>query len=501
MADAVTGAGASGDAVAYWVGRLSDRPIPVLRQTIERLARLRENGDAVPAREIARVVLHDPMMALNVFRFLQSRRDQRQTSDITTIEHAIIMLGVSPFFDAFADLQPVDKLLAREPAALEGLMTVISRARHALLHARDWARLRHDVESDEIIIAALLHDMAEMLLWCFAPQRAAELQRGLAQGNGPCDTDVEQSVLGFKLNELQLVLAETWGLPRLLASLMDDGLAERPRSRNVIIAVSLARHAAGGWENVALRDDFTAIKNLLGRPLPEIRQRTFHTALEAVRDRDWYGGLAPAAWLPPFPLDLEADEENTDPAISSAILKRVQHVLASAEEAELINWSASGLPQREGPALAHPALVALAGHGLYRGAGLARIAYLTAQPGREAVRARYLAGVADTGRLAHLVLPLLALPGRLDMITRGGVVHWRGESDEIPFAALPAQWRATGASAGFFAAAFSRAGEISAVLYADGGGGTLDREKFSDFVETCGLLARRLGADATIPCA
>ena len=159
-----------------WIRALGAVQIPVLRRTTEELSRLRENEDRLVARDISRVLLHDPMFTLHLLRFLQTQRKPGRPTEITTVEHALMMLGVSPFFAHFGDLPAVESVLAGNPLALEGLMRVIDRAHHAALYARDWAGLRHDIESDEVVIAALLHDLAEMLLWCFAPEPALRIQ-------------------------------------------------------------------------------------------------------------------------------------------------------------------------------------------------------------------------------------------------------------------------------------------------------------------------------------
>jgi hypothetical protein len=65
------------------------------------------------------------------------------------------------------------------------------------------------------------------------------------------------------LNPLKLALAEAWRLPALVVQLLDDRQAENPRVRNVKLAVDLARHAAKGWKDPALPDDFKGIRDLL----------------------------------------------------------------------------------------------------------------------------------------------------------------------------------------------------------------------------------------------
>ena len=71
-----------------WVIYLDQAQLPILRRTATELARLRENEDELNGRELAAVILHDPIMTLKVLRYLQAHRGKNQTSDITTIARA-----------------------------------------------------------------------------------------------------------------------------------------------------------------------------------------------------------------------------------------------------------------------------------------------------------------------------------------------------------------------------------------------------------------------------
>jgi HD-like signal output (HDOD) protein len=276
-----------------WVRLLGQAEIPVLRHSALELARLQENEDRVVARDISRVLLHDPMFTLRVLRELQQRPNPGRSHEITTVVHALMMLGVAPFFERFRDLPVVETMLAGHPPAMQGLMRVLDRAHHAALYAQDWAGLRHDVETEEVMVAALLHDLAEMLLWCFAPElalRIAALQQADPQLRSG---SAQRAVLGFTLADLQLALAAQWKLPALLLSLMDDAHADSPRVRNVLLAVNLARHAAGGWDNPALPDDHAAIARHLDLPLAQVVARVQVTAQQALAGRHWYRVEAP----------------------------------------------------------------------------------------------------------------------------------------------------------------------------------------------------------------
>jgi HD-like signal output (HDOD) protein len=271
-----------------WVHALDAVEIPVLGRTVEELARLRENEERIIARDIARVLLHDPMFTLRVLRYLQAHRRAAQITDITTVEHALMMLGIGQFFAHFGDLPAVESSLAGQPLALDGLMHVVNRAHHAALYAHDWAKLHFDRRADEVAIAALLHDITEMLLWCFAPEMALQIAALLRADRSMRSGDAQLRVLGFKLADLQAALIAQWRLATLLQSLMDDAHATNPRVMNVALAVNLARHSALGWDNPALPDDYAAVHQFLKLEQAEVLGRIRRVAVQAQGARDWY---------------------------------------------------------------------------------------------------------------------------------------------------------------------------------------------------------------------
>lgn len=251
------------DSLDAWVAHLSRTEIPVLRRTLRELEQLRGSEDSVSGREIARVVLQDPLMAVKVLAYIEAHRRRSQTADITTIDRAIMMLGITPFFRDFERMSAVEDHLAAQPQALIGLLKVVGRARRAAHFARDWAILRHDLDLDEITVAALLRDIAEILLWCQAPRLALEVVRLKATHPGMRSRVAQTAVYGVRVLELQMALCHAWHLPELLLNLMNEAQAANPRVRNVALAVNLARHAAEGWSDPALPDDFKAIADLL----------------------------------------------------------------------------------------------------------------------------------------------------------------------------------------------------------------------------------------------
>ena len=246
-----------------WVNFFNSVEMPILRQTSRRLEEARQNIDRINGRDIAAIVLQDPLLAVRVLAYIQPFRGKHLRSDITTIANAVMMFGVEPFFQRFESASTIESLLKDEPQALLGVLHVMRRVQRASRYAHEWAFERHDMNIEEVELAALLHDLAEILLWCFAPKLAIDIRKRQQDDKTLRSATAQQQILGIRLFDLQLALCDAWHLPELLKALMDDASAELPRVRNVVLAVNLARHSANDWNNPALPDDFSAIEKLL----------------------------------------------------------------------------------------------------------------------------------------------------------------------------------------------------------------------------------------------
>lgn len=256
-----------------WTRMLCTAEIPVQRATVEAIATLREDEDSVDANTIAGVVLDDPLMTLRVLMHLARVRSSRVVTDVETVTGAVLLMGVPPFLRTFDGMAVVEDLLAPHPVALEGLKRVLCRAHRAARFALGFAVLRKDGEAEVIHEAALLHDFAEMLIWCHAPNMALEMRRRQRQDPALRSVQVQRDVLGVELCDLEQALMKAWRLPELLVTMTDDRHAQTPRVRNVVLATALARHTQDGWDNPALPDDYEALGRLLNMSAEAAHQR------------------------------------------------------------------------------------------------------------------------------------------------------------------------------------------------------------------------------------
>lgn len=259
--------------LSAWTAFLGEREIPVLRQTARALTDARLQADRISVRAIDAIILQDPLMTARVLRFSARHRGRRQLQEISTIEHAVMMLGVEPFFHHFAQFDVIEDLLKPHPQALLGALHVVQRAQRAARFALDWATWRCDLSCEEVAISALLHDLAELLVWCFAPQQAWQAASLPKARPDMRSAEAQQAVIGFTYAELQTALCQAWGLPALMLAVQDEQQRDRPRAKNVRLAADLARHTAKGWDDPAVPDDLKAVAALMNIDEPTLRLR------------------------------------------------------------------------------------------------------------------------------------------------------------------------------------------------------------------------------------
>ncbi|MBR0568462.1 HDOD domain-containing protein [Azoarcus sp. L1K30] len=249
--------------VADYVDYFSRQKLPVLRHTMREFETMREEIDRVSSKHVASIVLSDPLMTMKLLSYLETHRPVSQNHDITTIDRAIIMMGLSPFFETFKELTTVEETLAAHPKALVGVLKVIGRARRAAKYAREWAVIRHDLDVDEITVAALLRQATDIICWIFAPDLTQQVFALQQQDRTLRSADAQRQVFGVTASEIQYALIQAWKLPDLLVHLFDESRSDHPRVRTIKLAADFTRHVAHGWEDAALPDDIEAISDLL----------------------------------------------------------------------------------------------------------------------------------------------------------------------------------------------------------------------------------------------
>ena len=249
--------------LSAWVACFRDAEIPVMADTADALEAMREREDDVDANLIGEMIADDPLMTLKVMAYGAKNRPARVVTEPETVTSTLVMMGISPFFRAFGPQPVLENMLADRPEALAGLKAVLRRASRAANFALSFAVHRCDPDAAVIHQAALLHDFAEMLLWCHAPDLALAIRDAQLTDPTLRSSTEQRRTLNVELLDLQHTLMLEWHLPDLLVRITDDKQSKHPNVQCVMLGVRLARHTAAGWDNAAIPDDVNDVAQLL----------------------------------------------------------------------------------------------------------------------------------------------------------------------------------------------------------------------------------------------
>lgn len=468
--------------MAEWVAELKSWDMPVLQRSVMELGKLARRGEQVSAGEIADVVLRDPLMTLKVLRLVNGMSRSRLSNEITTVEHAVMMLGVGPFFNHLSNLKPVEEGLRTFDGAVPGLMQSLSRAHHAAWQARDWAIFRADMKSEEVYIGALLYDMGEFLLWAYAPEQALQI-RILARRNKISLAQAQIEILGFDLRELQFALAEVWRLPELMQSFMHGENSAQPRVLAVVLAASVARLAEVGWHGPALLADYEVIAGMLHMHLDEVVHMVHRNAVVEARHWDWYGVPPAAAWLPMLPGDWPeepGEEEETPPPEEEPEVCMMPQPVKLRQAMEEISAHLDG-------SLNLHEMLSLVLKGMHDGLALDRVVFALMAADRSAIKAKYVIGAAPDSPLRQFQFSPSSpeLFGRL-MGKAQGVWFNEGNRKTLEPLITEATWQMIGHGE-FFAMSVLVHGQPVGLFYADRKHGScaLDEHSYQEFKKLC----------------
>lgn len=452
-----------------WVDALGQVDLPVFGETRQALITL-ENTHEVSGAQISAAVLPDPMMVLKVMRMANSGRSNRFAQPILTIEHSVMMVGMSASFGRMLACPVLEEATALQLRG--GLLTAVARACHAACQARDWALLRFDTNVEEVYIAALMQELGEMALWNIAPEQMQQLlalrrEYGVAQA--------EQEVLGFSVDALTLALAGAWSLPPLIASALRPADCEsNSRARLVSLARSLARHAERGWYDDTVMGDIAGVAETLRISLDDATARIHRTSAEMARTRAFPGIVPAAAWLPMLPgawPDEEAVVADAMPAETGTV-DPFHTVMA-----EISAHMNGTLDLNE--------LMKLVMKGMRDGIGLKRVVFALLSQDRAQLRARFVVGVPEGASLRQFQFDM-RLPSLFSKMMGKQQAFWLNDETRPKVQALlDDEIRRITEADQFFVMTVAVHDKVIGMFYADSEQQAMDAGAYDKFKRLC----------------
>ncbi len=471
-----------------WVMFLETQDVPVLRRTIHEFDKLRPSAERISASQLAVIILRDPLMTLKLLRLANSSRRGRLSAEITSIEHAIMMLGTVPLFKHFSSLVALEDMLAQQEQSLSSVRQVYCRALHAAYQARQWAIQHQDIRVEEVYISALLHDMTNMMLWLYAPERAQEI-RDTVRRERLYYGKAHEKVMGFSVEDFRIALAKAWRFPEMLADLVDCRNAGKPRAQGVLLAVSIAHLAEKGWYGPRMEACLEAVADTLNLPLEVAIWLVHQTAVAAARHWELYGVTPAAAWLPLLPGPWYEDTGVVAaPAIAEPEGDAMVCLMPNPSRLQQITEEIHA--HLDGSLDLHDMLT-LVLKGMHEGIGLNRIVFALITRDRTFLKAKYVHGAPPGSPLRHFEADLRT-PNLFSRLLEKMQGVWFSETNAKTLAPLiaPEVTKVIGEGE-FFAMSLFVHGKPVGLFYADRKHGecSLDERSYLEFKKLCVLAA------------
>ncbi|MEW8505295.1 MAG: HDOD domain-containing protein [Candidatus Thiodiazotropha sp.] len=264
--------------VQEWTRTLASEPLPVMQRTLTNVRDLLGKS-SVNHNRLSEIISRDPGFSLYVLQRLRNLPNQPK-EPVTKISLAVPLLGMEAIEQASHTLPSLEEKLKGPPR--RGLIGCYSRAAHAAIYAREFAKLRGWHESDSLYTAALLHDIGEMALWSKAAESMRPIQEKIVN-HTPRDS-AARAILGFTLDELSVQLSQNWRLPELIQETLEASNSYQPRPLTVMLASTLASDSSLGWHRSRTDNDIELLAEFLEIPQDSTIANLHRIAAEAARE-------------------------------------------------------------------------------------------------------------------------------------------------------------------------------------------------------------------------
>ncbi len=276
-------------------------------------------------------------------------------------------------------LEPMLKGVQREHVLEE-----MAKSFHCAVQAKAISQARGNEDAEEVFVAALLSRIGEMTFWCFAGDKAKELDLAYQEWDRP--VLAEQDVLGFTLQDLTKSLNTEWKLSTLLDDCLANPDSTDKQNLDVINSVQLISAVEEGWGSPNTKQVMDAISKHTGFSTTETETMVYDCAHEASKTAIEYGVEATNRLIP-LPIagehlyeNVEApvEKREADFTLQMSILRELTTMLHERVEINAILGTIS--------------------EGIYRALGMERSIIAFVSPADQKLSAKYVLG-DDEGKL------------------------------------------------------------------------------------------------------
>jgi len=407
---------------------------PALESAIGQIvAAIEDGGD--DSHKVANAVLSDVALTQKVLRLANSAMYAVFTRGVTTVTHAVMVLG-SKAVGHLALGAKVIGSLSQEAAGADDAQQQLAQSLLAGAVAGAVAARLTVPNREEGVVCSLLNRLGKLLVAYYLPEEWRRIGKFVKAGRS--EAEAVGSVLGVEFATLGVCVAEHWRLPATIVATLRPEPESGPDPSDWLGAVvHFANRAAA------------AIRAGNGEgPDGAATQR----ALAALAER-----YAPTVGLDADDLIASVrtavEQTNAEPALASLLLETPTRQSKPPDSQKLLREGLADIAQMRNEGCTHAEVVEMVVELIYTALGLARIALFVRDPRQQAYRVRVSLAASEHDGLADVTLPEAfsqdvahaALSNRVDIYIdnprdhriAGKLTPWIQAHEPHPFFLLP----------------------------------------------------------------
>lgn len=279
--------------LSAWMKVISTLNLPSLNTVVSALCELTNDVDS-SAEQFTQLVLRDADLTSQVLKVANSVQYNRSLKPIKTVSRAIIQIGHLDLKNIALASTLIDGFLKAGPR--KRLIESLARSFHSAVQARAIAQYHQQQDHEEVFIAALLLNIAELALLSTGREQVERFIR--ARNKDPDNENaIAREHLGVGLRPLGKALSQHWGLGGLVQKAIEGDQSD-PLVKAVMFGDQITRALPMGANNKALRDIIRQISDQYDKPESEVSDQILLMADEAASVASTYGAQSIIEALP-----------------------------------------------------------------------------------------------------------------------------------------------------------------------------------------------------------
>lgn len=341
-----------------WMSCLVDRELPTLNAVVRDICEASQS-ELSRADDLTKIILRDANLTSRVLKVANSVHYNTAFEPIKTVSRAIVRLGFENLKSITLASSVIETFLKGKPQ--EELIKSMARAFHAAVQARAMVAHLDADNREQVFIAALLRNIAELALLSTGKPVVTEFieARNLHPEQ---ERSLAHEYLGTELSSLNQQLIKDWSLGDLIMEATENRSNPSVRARAVALGNELSKQIYKGMQNSSVINLCEQVSRLCKISVDEAKKQIMLKADEASVIAKNYGADILISALPdPNHLQetiKEAEEEveevaenTTDYSFQQHLNKLHQRMLAgdniseTTQEALLALYEGSQIPR------------------------------------------------------------------------------------------------------------------------------------------------------------